>query len=263
MDLSVVIPCYNASPTIGSALNSILRQSHRPDEVVIVDDGGGDSVALRQRVAEFSRQLNITVVSHGRNRGAPVARNTGIATSKGRFVALLDADDFWAREKVQVQLAVMGETNCDFSCHGYCEDTTLTALTAQSRVPKHKRLRVVDFVWGNPVVTPTVMFKRIAAPIFHEGLRRCDDYKAWIEAVSGGARFIKICANLAGGAKPAIGHSGLTADVDKMHYAFITCLEMIAEGGITPRWAPALAKAIEYCKYPLRKGRVAGKTLLR
>lgn len=98
--VSVVIPMYNVAEYIEQSLNSVLAQSFEHFEVICVDDGGSDDTLS---IVESYRDPRIRVVSQ-KNRGLAGARNTGIAHARGQFVALLDADDYWAPEKLEAHV---------------------------------------------------------------------------------------------------------------------------------------------------------------
>lgn len=100
--ISVVIPCDNGERYVGEAIQSILRQSRPPDEVLVVDDGSTDASA---KVAGAFGSL-VRVLSQD-NRGESVARNRGIDESTGDWIAFCDADDLWAPTKLAEQLAVV------------------------------------------------------------------------------------------------------------------------------------------------------------
>jgi glycosyltransferase involved in cell wall biosynthesis len=98
--VSVVVPAYNAATTVEATLRSILDQTVEDLEVIVVDDGSQD------RTVEVVRQLDdprITVLEQA-NRGPSSARNKGLAAARGRYVALLDADDLWLPDKLERQL---------------------------------------------------------------------------------------------------------------------------------------------------------------
>lgn len=98
--VSVVIPMYNVENYIEQSLNSVLNQTFQHFEIICVDDGGQDSTL---DIVHRYDDPRIRIVSQ-KNRGLAGARNTGIAASKGQFVALLDADDYWAPEKLQAHV---------------------------------------------------------------------------------------------------------------------------------------------------------------
>lgn len=103
--ISVVVPAYNAQSTLSETLSSVRAQTHKELEIVVVDDGSTDQTLS---VAEVHAALDprIRVLSTA-NGGVASARNAGIAASRGRFVAPIDADDLWHPDKIKRQLAVM------------------------------------------------------------------------------------------------------------------------------------------------------------
>lgn len=89
MKFSVVIPVYNKADTIRESINSVLAQTVKDFEIVVVNDGSTDNI--REVLSEYS---DLKVV-HQENGGVSVARNTGIDAAEGEFVCFLDADDLW------------------------------------------------------------------------------------------------------------------------------------------------------------------------
>jgi len=97
--VSVVIPAYNAERWVRETIASVIAQTYRPLEVLVVDDGSTDgTVAIAESFGD-----PVTVVRQA-NSGAAAARNAGIARSTGEYVALLDADDLWDPAKLAVQV---------------------------------------------------------------------------------------------------------------------------------------------------------------
>jgi glycosyltransferase involved in cell wall biosynthesis len=106
MSISVVIPAYNAARYIGRALDSVLAQTHKPDEIIVVDDGSTDDTA--GIVETYSSQVRLI---RRENAGASVARNTGINAAKSEWIAFLDGDDEWLPEKLQSQSQLLGRNS--------------------------------------------------------------------------------------------------------------------------------------------------------
>jgi glycosyltransferase involved in cell wall biosynthesis len=102
--VSVIIPAFNGEKYIGETIQSILAQTHRPLEVLVVDDGSTDRTAeIVQRFGEpvrYSRQ---------ENAGTAAARNRAVAESRGEFIALLDQDDLWVPHKLERQMPRFAE----------------------------------------------------------------------------------------------------------------------------------------------------------
>ena len=100
--ISVVIPAYNATPTLAETLRSALRQTHAELEVIVVDDGSKDGT--RAMAESFAAEdPRVRVISKA-NAGVAAARNTGIDAARGDFIAPLDADDLWHPDKLRLQL---------------------------------------------------------------------------------------------------------------------------------------------------------------
>jgi glycosyltransferase involved in cell wall biosynthesis len=100
---TVVIAAYNAARTIGSSIRSVLAQTEQNFEVVVVDDGSTDGTADRAASIGDDR---IRVLTQP-NRGPSAARNKGIAVANGTFVSVLDADDLWLPEYLEVMGAAL------------------------------------------------------------------------------------------------------------------------------------------------------------
>ena len=100
MDVSCIIPCYNAERFLGEAIESVIAQTLSPAEIIVIDDGSTDgSATVAARYADRVSYLR------QENAGPAAARNRGIELTHGNFVAFLDADDLWHPEKLERQAA--------------------------------------------------------------------------------------------------------------------------------------------------------------
>ena len=102
--VSVIIPTYNRERLLERAIRSVLTQSYRTFEVIVVDDGSTDGTA--DMVAQ-SDDPRLRLLVQDRNMGVAAARNRGMRHAKGRFIAFLDSDDEWAAEKLRLQVELM------------------------------------------------------------------------------------------------------------------------------------------------------------
>lgn len=93
--VSVIIPCFNAAPYIGAAIESVLAQTLPDDEIIVVDDGSSDDGA--NVIARFGPRVRYF---HQENQGISAARNCGIARASGACIAFLDADDLWTDDSL-------------------------------------------------------------------------------------------------------------------------------------------------------------------
>ncbi len=107
--VSAIVPVFNGASYVREALESILNQTHRPVEAIVVDDGSTDETA--KVLDEFGPRIRRASQAHS---GQSAARNRGVELATGRYLAFLDADDHWPVEKLAAQAAILEEdSECD------------------------------------------------------------------------------------------------------------------------------------------------------
>ncbi len=111
--VSVVIPAYNVEKYIGRAIDSVLAQTRRPDEIIVVDDGSTDNTA--EVIRSYGSKVHCIRQENG---GASVARNTGIEEAKSEWIAFLDADDEWLPDKLSMQIECLAKNQGLLWCGG-------------------------------------------------------------------------------------------------------------------------------------------------
>jgi glycosyltransferase involved in cell wall biosynthesis len=104
--VTAVIPAYNAERHVAHAIESCLRQTHPPLEIIVVDDGSTDNTA--DACSRFGPQVRVIRKPNG---GPASARNRGVADARGDWIALLDADDWWLPTKLEKQLTFVTASN--------------------------------------------------------------------------------------------------------------------------------------------------------
>ena len=104
--VSVVIPSFNRAQCIKSCIESVLNQTFRDIEVIVVDDASDDDSLVQIKALSDPR---IRCIAHETNRGGAAARNTGIKAAAGELIAFLDSDDFWEPQKLEKQFKLLQE----------------------------------------------------------------------------------------------------------------------------------------------------------
>lgn len=142
--ISVVVPAYNAARTIETTLRSVLRQTVDDIELIVIDDGSTDATP------EIARSIDDARVHllHQRNAGHASARNAGIAAARGRYVAVIDADDMWLPHKLQRQLMLLDGGPRIRALHGsavFVDDSLEPLFVAPSPDGKNDLLDVLCF----------------------------------------------------------------------------------------------------------------------
>ncbi len=127
--VSVVVPIYNVETLLRRALDSILSQTCKDWEAILVDDGSTDSSGrIAEEYAESDRRFQVI---HKANGGQSEARNVGLQHARGEFLLFLDADDFLHPQLMELCLQAMLRDNCDLACFTYDRVYRTIALVKQ------------------------------------------------------------------------------------------------------------------------------------
>jgi glycosyltransferase involved in cell wall biosynthesis len=179
-EVSVIIPAFNAGRYLPDAINSVLAQSVRDVEILVVDDGStDDTAAVMARFGPPVRYITQT------NSGVATARNRGLAESRGRYVAFLDADDAWEPNKLKRQLAGLSrrlECRLCFSAFTV-SDAELRPLSVR-RLNRQTLTLDELLTTGNLVGTPSTVMgdRRLFHDVggFDDALSQCADWDMWV-----------------------------------------------------------------------------------
>ena len=116
--VSIITPVYNSEKFLIDTIESVINQTYSNWELLLVDDCSTDKSI--QIIKDYARKDNrIKYFSTKENSGAAIARNIALENSSGRFIAYLDADDLWKKEKLEKQIEFMINNNYAFTCTDY------------------------------------------------------------------------------------------------------------------------------------------------
>ncbi|WP_299307716.1 glycosyltransferase family A protein [uncultured Croceicoccus sp.] len=207
--MSVVMPVYNVEAYVEEAIRSVLDQSFTDFELIVVDDGGNDNSLTLVRGFDDPR---IRIVSQP-NRGLPGARNTGIANARAPYVALLDSDDRWNREKLMlhyIHLEANPDVGVSFSGSRLIDCNGNVLRVAMK--PKLNAITARDILCRNPVgngSAPVIRRSALDAVAFphpteagrtcwfDESFRQSEDIELWVRMIARhGIRFDGIAGQL-------------------------------------------------------------------
>ena len=110
LEVSVIIPTYNSDKYIAQALKSVFNQTYQNFEIILIDDASTDHTV---RIAQSFADKRLKIIKNDRNRGVSYSRNLGMAQSKGKWIALLDSDDWYGTERLEKLLAVTNQQDAD------------------------------------------------------------------------------------------------------------------------------------------------------
>jgi glycosyltransferase involved in cell wall biosynthesis len=173
--VSIIIPTYNRADILGRSILSVLDQSYRPIEVIVVDDGSTDHTM--EMLAPFGDRIRVV---RQENRGPSAARNAGVAQAEGEIIAFLDSDDTWEPEKLERQVRLLQQGGNDVVCC-VCNAALISeAGVAQTSFGVANVLsHLEEGYWTNPAIilaSRFILFNQVVA-VRKEAFERIGGFK--------------------------------------------------------------------------------------
>ena len=183
-EISVIIPTYNRCDLLKRAINSVIKQTITPKEIIIVDNGSTDQTY--QMVSSLFPEINYFIE---KKRGVSAARNKGILESKSKWIAFLDSDDAWKPTKLEKQMEY-SVFNQDKYRIIHTDENWYRNKKFLNQLKKHKKSG--GNIFKNSLqlccISPSsvVLKKQIFDDygLFDENLEVCEDYDMWIRITS-------------------------------------------------------------------------------
>ena len=183
MDISVIIPTYNRRNTLPRAVESVLNQTYKPIEIIVVDDGSTDGAKEM-----CSEMYPLVRYIYQANSGVSSARNTGIKSASGDWIALLDSDDEWLPDKLDRQVKLLQDNAEIRFCH--TNEIWIRNNVRINQKKKHQKYggnifnKCLDICRISPSSSlfHTSVIKDVG--LFDESLDVCEDYDMWLRITS-------------------------------------------------------------------------------
>lgn len=176
--VSIITPAYNAAECIAETIASVFAQTYPKWEMLIVNDCSKDNTAeiVKSYAAEDNR---IKLINLKQNSGAALARNMAIQNAKGRYIAFLDSDDLWKKEKLQKQLEFMQQNDYSFTFTAYEHFKDVKKKT-QNIIEAPKSLNYKQALKSNQIGCLTVMLDRKQILNIEFSKQKHEDYILWL-----------------------------------------------------------------------------------
>ncbi len=179
MKVSVIIPTFNRLSLISRAIDSVLKQTFKPFEIIVVDDGSSDNTSTFIK----NNYKSVKLIKQ-KNLGVSKARNVGIKNSSGDWIALLDSDDEWKKNKLEVQIKSLTEYDYYSVCH--TNEIWIRNGTRVNQKKRHQKYggNIFDKCLDICRISPSsiIFQKNIINEVgwFDENLSICEDYDLWL-----------------------------------------------------------------------------------
>lgn len=199
-EVSVVIPAYNSALYLEETIRSVQNQGYQSWELIIINDGSTDNtLSVAEKIAKTDLRIRILSQENGRQGKA---RNNGIRDAKGEWIAFLDADDLWASDKLEKQIAktIVADADLSFTDGYICLNNNMDLRDHRFGV-KEKIYQgeeaIQEFHAQNRIPTSSVLIRKkvlIENGMFPEELdiQNCEDYLLWTTLLEKGCKLLGI-----------------------------------------------------------------------
>jgi glycosyltransferase involved in cell wall biosynthesis len=176
--VSIIMPSYNTGKYIKESIQSVINQTYKNWELIIVDDCSTDNT---DEVLDDIHDPRIKIYKNEKNSGAAVSRNKALSEAKGRWIAFIDSDDLWKLEKLSKQIEFMKTNNYSFSYTNY-EEIDENGYITGVKVTGPKKITktgMYNYCWPGCL---TVMYDRkIVGDIQISNIKKNNDYAMWLK----------------------------------------------------------------------------------
>ncbi len=177
--VSIIIPYFKKKKFINQTVRSIESQTHKRFEVILIyDDPDLSDILYLKKIFKNIKKKKFII--NKRNYGAGISRNIGVDKSKGKFIAFLDADDIWHKNKLKEQIKFMKNQNIDFSFSSYSiinnKNQTIKKVIADKNMTYNKLIKSCD-IGLSTVIMKSNLFKKHRFP----SIKTKEDYALWLK----------------------------------------------------------------------------------
>lgn len=192
--VSIIMPAYNAERFIEKSIESVLNQTYKNWELLIINDDSKDST---QTIIEnyLKKDNRIKLYNQENNRGVAEARNKGIKISRGKYIAFLDSDDLWKNNKLQLQIEYMRKNEVYMTYTQYSYITENGGFIKDIEIPK--TLNYKQALKGNKIGCLTVVIDKEKIGKIQMPNLKHEDYATWLNILKKGITAYGIQKNLA------------------------------------------------------------------
>ena len=171
--VSIILPNYNSSSTIIATVNSIIKQSYKNWELIIIDDCS--DIKTKKILAKFEKIKKVKIIYLKKNYGAGFCRNFAIKKSNSQYLAFIDSDDLWHKNKLKLQINYMEKNLYNFTYTNYKTFGITESHTKKIRTPRKFNLN--SFIKNTSIATSTMVVSRSSAKgIKFSNTKICEDY---------------------------------------------------------------------------------------
>lgn len=179
--VSIITSLYNSNDFVGNTIKSVLAQTYQNWELILIDDASTDGSA---KIAEYfaTKDERIKLIKLDSNQGPAAARNRGIKEASGRYIAFLDSDDLWYKDKLEKQIIFMQKNEYAFTFTGY-DKIDEKGKKIGNILPFKNQVTYHDLLKSNHIgcLTAMIDLKMLGCKMYMPDIKKRQDQGLWLE----------------------------------------------------------------------------------
>lgn len=177
--VSIISPVYNSAKYLKQTIDSVLEQSYTNFELILINDASTDNSL---DICKSYNDDRIVIINLEKNVGVCKARNIAIKQATGRYIAFLDTDDFWHKEKLKTQINIMKDKNESISCMSYYRVDEESNIISGINIPN--KISYNDMLKNNYVACLTLVYDtKFFGKKYFEEIEKNEDYLLWLKMI--------------------------------------------------------------------------------
>ena len=175
ISVDIILPNYNSAPYLYETIDSIIHQTFKNWKLIIVD--GNSNMETKKILKKYENNPNINIIWLKKNKRAGFCRNLAIRNSKSEYIAFIDSDDIWEKEKLSKQLDFMLKNKYYFTYTNYLAFKPGTSQNNFKKIMPEKFFTYEKFIKSTAIATSTMIVKRSSVGnIKFSNTKICEDY---------------------------------------------------------------------------------------
>lgn len=179
--VSIIVPAYNCADFIAETIESVIKQSYKNWELIIVDDCSSDNTA--KVIEEYLlKDDRIHYFKNEKNLGAAMTRNNAVKQAKGRYMAFLDSDDLWREDKLKKQIGFMIKNNYSFTCTAY-DKIDENGVSLNRIIEARTKSDYQALLKKNPGNSTVIYDSSVLGKHYIPDIKKRNDYVMWLQII--------------------------------------------------------------------------------
>jgi teichuronic acid biosynthesis glycosyltransferase TuaG len=184
--VSIIMPLYNCEDYVSESVETVIKQNYKQWELIVIDDKSTDSsLDIIRKIQKYDKRIKL--IKSNENEGPGKSKNKGMEIAIGKYVAFLDSDDLWEKNKLVEQINFMNKNNADFSFTSF-KRIYIGGKVRYFKVPR--KITYFSILIKNSICNSSVMIDITKiGKVYFPDIRKREDYALWLNILKAKTKY--------------------------------------------------------------------------